>query len=62
MDYKIEERQEVCSVASKLVTLKFTRAVSADQQGEGEIVDFHCNQTSTTCETRCTYRMLLNDF
>lgn len=62
MNYTIEERQEVCSVASKLVTLKVTRVVCTDRQGEGEIVDFHCNQTSSTCETRCTYRMLLNDF
>jgi hypothetical protein len=62
MEYYIEERKEVCSVASKLVSLKIYRLPSLDQKGEGEIVDFHCNQSSTSCESRCTYKLLLNDF
>lgn len=62
MNYIVEERTEVCSVASKLVNLKIYRATSSDQQGEGEIMDFHCNQSSTRCETRCTYKMLLSDY
>lgn len=62
MDYSIEERQEVCSVASKLVAIKIYRLPSADSQYEGEIINFECNQSSINCETRCTYKLLLNDY
>jgi hypothetical protein len=62
VDYTVEERTEVCSTSSKLVNLKIYRAISTEQQGEGEIMDFHCNQSSMNCESRCTYKMLLSDY
>lgn len=58
----VEERSEVCSVASKLVNIKIYRIKEKDCQGDGEIVGFSCNSSSTSCETRCTYRLLLEDF
>lgn len=62
LEYKLEEREEICSVASKLVALKIYRLPSADPKAAGEIVDFHCNHSSVSCETRCTYRLLMSDF
>ncbi len=62
MEYKLEEREEICSVASKLVILKIYRYPSADPNAEGEIADFHCNHSSDRCESRCTYKMLMNDY
>jgi len=52
----IEERRELCSVASKIVSLKIVRTK------EGVIIGFDCASSSPTCESRCTYRMLIEDF
>lgn len=62
MEYILEKREEVCSVASKLVVLKIYRFPSSNPNAAGEIADFQCNHSSTSCETRCTYRMLINDY
>lgn len=62
MEYNLEERQEVCSVASKLVILKIYRYPASNPNAAGEIVNFKCNQSSMTCESRCTYRLLMNDY
>lgn len=60
--YQIEERKEVCSVATKLVSIKIYRLPSSEDNSLGEIADFECSYSSSNCETRCTYKMLLNDF
>ena len=62
MEYLLEEREEVCSVASKLVKLTIYRYPSVDPQDQGEIGDFHFNNSSESCESRCTYKMLMNDY
>lgn len=56
-----EEKSELCSVATKIVVVKITREKRANSS-EGIIIGFECNSQSTTCENRCTYRMLLDDF
>jgi len=61
MEYQLEEREEMCSSASKLVKLKIYRYPSTDPQA-GEIADFQCNHSSDSCESRCTYRILMNDY
>lgn len=57
-----EDRQEVCSVASKIVSVKILRQRPKGASFEGEIIGFECNNGSPNCESRCTYRMLLEDF
>ena len=55
-----EKREEICSVASKLVTVTIFRRYSQECP-VGEIVDFHCAAGSPTCQPRCTYKMMLDD-
>ena len=62
MEYQIEERQELCSVASKLVSVKIYRLPPSKDNPLGVIANFECNHSSSNCETRCTYKMLMNDF
>lgn len=58
----IEERQEMCMVATKLVSVRLYRQKELDAPGEGEIVDFHCSSRGANCEHKCSYKMLLLDF
>jgi len=59
LELKVEERQEACSIVSKIVRLKIYRKVIESDSGQnGEIVGYDCNSTSSTCETRCHYRQL----
>lgn len=61
-DY-VEERTELCSVASKIISFKIIRRKSKKATlEEGEIVGFDCASSSPTCESKCTYKMLLDDF
>lgn len=65
MEYtdRIEERTEVCSVASKIVSFKIIRRVRRQALSEeGEIVGFDCASNSPTCKSKCTYQRLLEDF
>lgn len=63
MEQFIEDREETCSAASKLVKIKLTRLRrKGDSPQTGEIVDFQCNSQSSNCESRCTYRMLMEDY
>jgi hypothetical protein len=62
MKQKVEQREEVCSVASKLVVIKLFRQIPEDSDAEGDIVGFECNSSSQSCQSKCTYRMLLEDF
>lgn len=57
----VEERREVCSVVSKLVSLKIFRRREEHSKADGEIIGFDCADSSPNCESRCTYRMLLED-
>ncbi|MDP4126930.1 MAG: hypothetical protein Q8912_08310 [Bacillota bacterium] len=58
----IEERKEICSVVSKMVSLEIYRLKPLEGQGEGEIVGFNCHNSTQQCESRCTYRLLLEDY
>lgn len=58
----VEERKEQCSIATKLVTIKLVRRKEENSLAEGEIVGFQCDNDSSNCESRCTYKMLLEDF
>lgn len=58
----MEQREEVCSVASKVVVIKIYRKTPEDQFSEGEIIGFDCNNNSPNCEKKCTYKLLLVDF
>lgn len=62
MGQKVEQREEVCSVASKIVSIKIVRNIVEDQRAEGEIVGFDCNNSSPNCQSKCTYRLLLEDY
>lgn len=57
----MEKRRETCTVASKLVSIKIFRKPASDG-GEGEITGFECDSSSQTCEGRCLYRQLLEDY
>ena len=62
MEKIIEERKEVCSVVAKMVSLEIHRLKPLVGQGEGEIVGFNCHNSTHQCESRCTYRFLLEDY
>lgn len=63
MDMVIEERQETCSAVSKLVKIKILRRriYGAPLQG-GEIVGFECASSSSSCESKCSYKLLMDDY
>ncbi len=61
-DIITEEKTEQCTIASKRVKVSITRRKEADSSGDGIVTDFHCDNSSDSCESRCTYKMLLNDF
>ena len=58
----VEERQEICSTASKIVSIKIFRQRPKESKEIGEIVGFNCNSSGPNCESRCTYKMLMEDF
>ncbi|HBW38577.1 hypothetical protein [Desulfosporosinus sp. BICA1-9] len=59
----IEEREETCSIVSKLVRLRiFRNRVEGGSMYEGEIVGFDCGSSSTDCLSKCHYQMMMNDF
>jgi len=59
----IEERQETCSTVSKIVKMKILRRkiVGALLQ-EGEIVGFDCASSSSSCESKCSYKLFMDDY
>jgi len=60
----VEERQETCSTVSKIVKIKiFRRGIddSATLQA-GEIVGFDCASSSSSCESKCSFKLLMDDF
>lgn len=62
-DEIIENREEPCSIVSKIVKIKiFRKRVEGGSKYEGEIVGFECGSANTNCLSRCHYRMLLDDF
>lgn len=59
----VEERNELCSIASKVVSLKLIRQKRQDcYSSDGEIIGFECSSSSPTCESKCTYKMLVEDY
>ncbi|MBP1760397.1 MAG: hypothetical protein H6Q63_1314 [Firmicutes bacterium] len=63
MELTVEERQETCSIVSKIVRLKiFRRVVEGASIQEGEIVGYDCGSSSSTCESKCHYRLLIDDY
>ena len=62
MEQIVEERQEICSTVSKMVSLKIFRQRPKGSNDIGEIVGFQCESSSPNCESRCTYKMMMEDF
>ncbi|TGE31686.1 hypothetical protein E4K68_15850 [Desulfosporosinus sp. Sb-LF] len=63
MEQIVEERQESCSVVSKIVKIKLFRTrVEGVSQLEGELVGFECGSSSSTCVSKCHYRLLMDDY
>ena len=58
----IEKRKELCSVVTKMVSLEIYRLKPLVGQGEGEIIGFNCHNSTQQCESRCSYRFLLEDY
>jgi len=61
----IEERQEMCSTVSKIVKIKLLRRrVDSDifPLQEGEIAGFDCASSKSSCESKCSYKLLINDY
>ena len=59
----IEDREETCSIVSKLVKIRIirNRVDSGAMNCEGEIVGFECGSSSTNCLSKCHYQMILED-
>jgi hypothetical protein len=57
----VEEKKELCSIASKIVSVRIVRQIVKPTE-EGRITGFSCADSSSTCESRCTYKMILEDF
>jgi len=59
----IEERQETCSTVSKIVKIKILRrSIVGVSCQEGEIVGFDCASSSSACESKCSFKLLLDDY
>ena len=59
----IEERQESCSTVSKVVKIKILRRrIDGSQLQVGEIIGFECASVSSSCESKCSYKLLMEDY
>jgi hypothetical protein len=58
----VEKRREICSTVSKIVSIKIFRQRPKESKTIGEIVGFQCENSSPNCESRCTYKMMIEDF
>ena len=59
----VEERHETCSLVCKMVKIKiFRRRIDATQLQEGEIIGFDCASSSSSCESKCSYKLLMDDY
>ena len=59
----VEERQETCSTVSKIVKIKILRRrVDGAPLQEGEIVGFDCASSSSSCGSKCSYKLLMDDY
>lgn len=62
-DTIVEERQETCSAVSKIVKIKILRRrIDGAQLQEGAIIGFDCASSSCSCESKCSYRLLMDDY
>ena len=58
-----EERQETCSTVSKIVKIKIMRRrIHGITLQGGEIVGFDCASSSASCESKCSYKLLMDDY
>lgn len=60
-EFETVHKKELCSVASKMVSVTIVRR-KTNSSSEGEIISFDCADSSPTCDSKCTYKMLLEDF
>ena len=59
----VEKRQETCSTVSKIVKIKILRRrIDSAPFQEGEIVGFDCASSSSSCESKCSYKLLMDDY
>lgn len=58
----VEERHETCSSVSKLVKMKISRRRIVGAPQAGEIVGFECASSSSSCESKCSYKLLMDDY
>ena len=59
----VEERHETCSTVCKMVKITiFRRRINAVLLQEGEIIGFDCASSSSSCESKCSYKLLMDDY
>ena len=58
----VEERQESCSTVCKIVKVKIFRRRIVGALQAGEIVGFDCASLSPSCESKCSYKLLMDDY
>jgi len=58
----VEERQETCSTVSKIVKVRILRRRIVGTPQAGEIVGFDCASLSSSCEAKCSYKRLMDDY
>ena len=59
----VEERQETCSTVSKIVRIKiFRRRIESAPLQAGEIIGFDCASSSSSCESKCSFKLLMEDY
>ncbi|HZK83106.1 MAG TPA: hypothetical protein VFC58_00210 [Desulfosporosinus sp.] len=58
-----EVRHETCSTVSKIVKLKIMRKRIDDAPLQAEeIVGFTCASSGSSCESKCSYKLLMDDY
>lgn len=62
-DIEIEIRHEACSTVSKIVKIEIMRKRIDDAPLQaGEIVGFACASSGSSCESKCSYKLLMDDY
>lgn len=62
MEIVVEERQEMCSTVSKIVKVKILRRRIVGDSQAGDIVGFDCASSSSSCVSKCSYKLLMEDY
>jgi len=59
----VEVRHETCSTVSKIVKIKIMRKIIDDAPLQaGDILGFSCASSGSFCESKCSYKFLMDDY